>query len=216
LKEGLLLPKESPIRIRGSSFGEAQEVKKQNETWLNNLTSKSSYWWTSQETKNLFSFSHQNQKQKKTLFDPSTLTILNEEQSQPFFFKTAWICALLFHFCSILSLLSISQIRGLFKFYLLGISKIYKTSLGILEYSYTSLSRFKLGTVLAPFPERARRPFIIPPSGTERSTEGMLPSIKEGNRKQNQSQSLTKQLRSQQYKGLLPTLSFPVGSEQKR
>nr|YP_009629571.1 cell division protein [Chlorococcum tatrense]AYQ94355.1 cell division protein [Chlorococcum tatrense] len=164
-----------------------EHQQKQNETWLNNLTSKSSYWWTSQETKNIFSFSHQNKKQNKTLFDPlqnktiegsvmveSTSKVLapwgysslqelshrgvaslpKGEQSQPFFLKTAWVCALLFHFCSILSLLSISQIRGLLKFYLLGISKIYKTSLGIFEYSYTSLSRFKLGTMLSPFPSR--------------------------------------------------------------
>jgi len=212
--------------------------QKQNETWLNNLTGKSSYWWTSQETKNLFSFSHQNKHQKKTLFDPSafslgssqsnpflqwgnaqghvqssfiqtennkkiamTLSIpsfykgiqeakeengtlvpwAREEQSKPFYLKTAWICALLFHFCSILSLLSISQIRGLLKFYLLGISKIYKTSLGILEYSYTSFSHFQLGTMLSTFPSQ--------------SEEGDSKSLLKGNNKK-------------QSKGFIPTLTL--------
>jgi hypothetical protein len=59
--------------------------------------------------------------------------------------KAFKISALLFHFCSIISLISISQIRDLLKLYFLGISKIYKSSMGILGFSFDFFPSFALG-----------------------------------------------------------------------
>ncbi len=143
------------------------------QSWFNNLTNKTSFvfWWTiyTNKFKNIFNFLPQKEEisypipfsSKTNLFVLSKINGIkekqfslfniraqhNKEQEQnEFFLKTAWICSLLFHFCSILSLISFSQIRDLLKFYLLGISKIYKISLGLLEYIYNSYNRFKLLT----------------------------------------------------------------------
>ncbi len=59
----------------------------------------------------------------------------SEANKQKLFF-TIFISTLIFHFCTVVSLLSISQIRGVLKFYLLAISKIYKTLLTIFNTVY--------------------------------------------------------------------------------
>ncbi len=57
------------------------------------------------------------------------------EQKQKLFF-TIFISTLIFHFCTVVTLLSISQIRGVLKFYLLTISKIYKALFTIFNTVY--------------------------------------------------------------------------------
>nr|QEP09191.1 cell division protein [Chlorosarcinopsis eremi] len=132
--------------------------------WSTKLTNKSSYWWsdaltakgfmplelsqfqflnkteTSQSLRNSESYLPPSQSFTNfTLFDLGSRVSLSTKIASPAFSsdtKAFKISALLFHFCSIISLISISQIRDLLKLYFLGISKIYKSSIGILGFSF--------------------------------------------------------------------------------
>lgn len=142
-------------------------------TWSNQITHKSAYWWARQssifqKTGSFFTplslsgfskrpFENKNvlkrtcsqnpmsieyrisEKIDTSLIDLETdLNRLNinknlKNKRNSFLFDISnhqilWISTLLFHFCTILSLLSISQIRSVLKTVFLGFSKIYKSS----------------------------------------------------------------------------------------
>jgi SpoVK/Ycf46/Vps4 family AAA+-type ATPase len=165
-KKLLSLANSNSISNFNSNFDKKNSILLTREPWLNTLTSKSSYWWINEnatsspiyrilfgnifgsiEDRDLQYVDKSNSSNFHFFFNgkwdaASTSLLYGKNENK----NILWISTLLFHFCTILSLISISQIRDVLKFYLLGISKVYKASLsssGILTYSYTSFLRLK-------------------------------------------------------------------------
>jgi SpoVK/Ycf46/Vps4 family AAA+-type ATPase len=124
------------VRIEGE--------RRMNDTWSSQLTNKSAYWWDMKKISGSFLTSFDfspgfSWERGQSLY----LNRIEPSQTQNFNNQILWISTLLFHFCAILSLLSISQIRGVLKFAFLGFSKIYKSSNKILSFISDSMLRLK-------------------------------------------------------------------------
>nr|ALO63191.1 cell division protein [Chlamydomonas applanata] len=108
----------------------------------NHLTTKSAYWWTEKiSLDTLVGPSSQSEGIFFTArFAEENNVKMNQSENSIFI-----ISSLLFHFCTLLSILSISHIRGFLKVSLLAISKTYKMSLSLLTPVVSSnVSSFKL------------------------------------------------------------------------
>ena len=120
---------------------ESQTVFSQKNTWTTQLSNKSTYWWNKSSSQS-YHFPYKSvvntglQNEYRLTVGQMSLH-LNQSQNNPLetqtgIFKkttqnaqTLWMSSLLFHFCTLLSLLSLSQVRSLFKVYLIVFSKIY-------------------------------------------------------------------------------------------
>nr|UZA61404.1 cell division protein FTSH [Chlorogonium euchlorum] len=135
-------------------------------TWATKLTNKSAYWWDIKNFAEGFPKPSAWVRRVPLSFPLTTAKLhfgfLPSPLSSDFKFKerkeekityiikkyeqnnqNLWISSLLFHFCAILSLISLSQIRSLFKVYMIFIGKIYKTSVWFLGLSYDSINNIK-------------------------------------------------------------------------
>ena len=140
-------------------------LNKQEFLKYNNLTKKSSYWWSLCEGKGStldFGFKHQLHKKLKnreaylSLFDQEegmiplgqisapreglashlSVPALASGYSSTLETDKTIISVFLFHFCSFISLISFAQIRTLLKFYYLGFSKLFDFSSFLIRFSF--------------------------------------------------------------------------------
>nr|AYQ94172.1 cell division protein [Borodinellopsis texensis] len=111
-------------------------------------TNNFNYWWSYKSAlpnfqNSVYPVYTKNKKEQFLKSTPIKFNFLNFTE-QNLSVSNFWACTLLLHFCTLLTLLSFSQIRGLLKFHFIFISKISKVYVQTIESFYKSIYNFYL------------------------------------------------------------------------